>query len=255
MEVVGRRVESVVVTGPRTVRRHDPGFLERRLTGACLSGAARLGKYLLLSLDGGPDTLVVHLRMSGQLLLQAPGDPLARHTHAVAHLSDGGELRFVDPRTFGELFVVSSPLPSLGADPLAPSWTPEALAALLDGRRTRLKILLMDQRRLAGLGNIYSDEALFAAGLRFDRPAGNLSRAEADRLHGAITATLTEAVEHRGSTLADAGYVDLFGRPGSHQVHHRVYAREGLPCRRCRRLVVRHRLGGRSTFLCERCQT
>lgn len=254
-EVVGARLTSVGITGPRTVRRQDAGALAARLGGARLTGAARAGKYLVLGLDGGPDALVVHLRMSGQLLLADGGTPGVAHTHAVLVLEDGRELRFVDPRTFGELFVTAEPPGPMGPDPLHPGWGPADLAGALAGRSGRLKGLLMDQRRLAGLGNIYSDEALFEAGLRFDRPAGSLGRTEVRRLHSAIVTTLTAAVEHRGSTLGDGGYVDLHGRPGTHQDHHRVYAREGRPCPRCARSVLRQRLGNRSTFLCEACQS
>ena len=252
---MGASVESAVVSGVRTVRRQDPAAVVERLTGARLSSAGRVGKYLLVGLDGGPETLVVHLRMSGQLILADASAPLAPHTHAVLRLGGGRELRFVDPRTFGELFVTRDPPGPFGADPLDPGWRPGDLAGILSGRQARLKALLMDQRRLAGLGNIYSDEALFGAGLRFDRPGGSLVRREVDRLHGAIVDTLTAAVTHRGSTLPDGGYVDLFGRPGGHQDHHRVYAREGRPCLRCARPVVRLRLGNRSTFLCEACQS
>ncbi|MGH9041699.1 MAG: Fpg/Nei family DNA glycosylase, partial [Acidimicrobiia bacterium] len=164
-EVVGATVDRAEVTGVRTVRRQEPQALVARLAGARLTSTARAGKYLLVGLDGVPDVLVVHLRMSGQLILADRGDPRARHTHAVIGLADGRELRFVDPRTFGELFVATGPPGPMGADPLDSGWRPADLARVLDGRQARLKGLLMDQRRLAGLGNIYSDEALFAARL------------------------------------------------------------------------------------------
>lgn len=254
-EVVGARLSSVEITGARTVRRQDAGALATRLTGARLTSASRAGKYLVLGLDGGPDALVVHLRMSGQLLVTGGDAPRAPHTHAVVGLADGRELRFVDRRTFGELFVTTGAPGPMGPDPLHPGWGLADLAGALSGRSARIKSLLMDQRRLAGLGNIYSDEALFEAGLRFDRPAGSLRRGEVRRLHTAIVATLSAAVEHRGSTLGDGGYVDLHGRPGTHQAHHRVYAREGQPCVRCTRSVARLRFGNRSTFLCEVCQS
>jgi formamidopyrimidine-DNA glycosylase len=266
-EVAGRRVTGVAITGPRTVRRQAPGALVDRLRGATLGPAGRIGKFLLLPLDDGADTLVIHLRMSGQLLLTAPEWPLARHTHAVLALSDGRELRFVDPRTFGELFVAPSPpggpgaspgvpsaLAHLGPDPLSAGWSAAVLGRGLAGRKGRLKLLLMDQRFVAGIGNIYSDEALFEARLRFDRPAGSLSGEEVTRLHRALRRTLREAVDHRGSTLADARYVDLFGSPGDYRSRHRVYGREGEPCLRCGAPVRRVSLGGRSTFLCETCQ-
>jgi formamidopyrimidine-DNA glycosylase len=182
---------------------------------------------------------------------------MARHTHAVLGLSDGRELRFVDPRTFGELFVADSPvaaLAHLGPDPLSDGWSAAVLGRALAGRKGRLKLLLMDQRFVAGIGNIYSDEALFEAGLRFDRPAGTLASDEVARLHRAVRSTLREAVALRGSSLRDAQYVDLFGAPGEYQSRHRVYGREGEPCPRCGGPVRRISLGGRSTFLCEACQ-
>jgi len=256
-EVAGRDVTSVTVTGLRTVRRHPMESLVDRVRGARLGEAGRIGKFLLVPLDDGSETLVIHLRMSGQLLLTSRDWPLAKHTHAVLGLSDGRELRFVDPRTFGELFVASTPvaaLAHLGPDPLWPGWSAAVLRQGLTGRRGRIKLLLMDQRFVAGIGNIYSDEALFDARLRFDRPGGSLSGEEVGRLHRAVRKTLREAVTHRGSSLRDAQYVDLFGAPGDYQNRHRVYGREGEPCPRCGGPVRRISLGGRSTFLCETCQ-
>ena len=256
-EVAGRDVTSVAVTGVRTVRRQPAEVLVDRLRGARLGEAGRIGKFLLVPLDDGAETLIIHLRMSGQLLLTAPDRPLARHTHAVVGLSDGRELRFVDPRTFGELFVAPFPvaaLAHLGPDPLSASWSAAVLQQALAGRTGRLKLLLMDQRFVAGIGNIYSDEALFEAGLRFDRPAGSLSGDEVGRLHRAVRRTLRDAVSHRGSSLRDAQYVDLFGAPGDYQNRHRVYGREGQPCPRCAEPVRRISLGGRSTFFCGTCQ-
>ena len=256
-EVTGRDVTSVVVTGVRTVRRQPTVELVARLRGATLGPAGRIGKFLLVPLDDGAETLVIHLRMSGQLLLTSPDWPVARHTHAVLGLADGRELRFVDPRTFGELFVAPAPvaaLAHLGPDPLSTGWSAAALGRSLAGRKGRLKLLLMDQRFVAGIGNIYSDEALFEARLRFDRPAGSLSGEEVGRLHRAVRSTLRQAVRFRGSSLRDAQYVDLFGAPGDYQSRHRVYGREGEPCPRCGGPVRRISLGGRSTFLCETCQ-
>ncbi len=187
------------------MRRQPPEALVDRLRGARLGAAGRIGKFLLVPLDDGADTLVIHLRMSGQLLLTAPEWPLARHTHAVMGLSDGRELRFVDPRTFGELFVRRVPvaaLAHLGPDPLSPGWSAAVLGRGLAGRTARLKLLLMDQRFVAGIGNIYSDEALFEARLRFDRPAGSLSAEEVGRLHRAVRRTLREAVVAPGLVAA-----------------------------------------------------
>lgn len=257
----GRRVRSVRITGARSVRRQGADELTRRLQGARLGPVGRIGKFLFVSLDAGADALVVHLRMSGQLRLGRAGEPLLPHTHVIIDLDDGCELRFVDPRTFGELFVgplgPAGPLAlaHLGPDALEAPWSAVDLVELARGRRVPVKNLLTDQRRLAGLGNIYSDEVLWWAGVRYDRPAGALTAGEAERLHGAIGFVLRDAVARRGSSLADGGYVDLLGRSGTYQVRHRVYGREGAACPRCPcTVVVRHRFAGRSTFFCPRCQ-
>ncbi len=259
-ELRGRRIERVTATGARSIRRHgDPVAFARALVGATIGPVARRGKYLLLPLEGGGD-LVVHLGMSGQLLVAAPGDPQVRHTHVVLGFDDhdgGRDLRFVDPRTFGEVFVAGAGTPELahlGPDPLEDVKSNAQLARLLHGRRSQLKALLMNQRFLAGIGNIYSDEILHAARLRFDRASDTLSGAEVRRLYRAMSVTLKAAVQLRGSSLADAQYRDVFGRVGAFQHHHRVYDREGQACTRCRAPIVRIKTGGRSTFFCPRCQ-
>lgn len=255
--VLGQTVVSVAVTGARTVRRQTRAELVARVRGARITAVERIGKYLVIALDDGPHALVVHLRMSGQLLLVDPSTAVPRHTHATLGLSGGGELRFVDPRTFGELFAVPRPvaaLAHLGIDPLGPGFTATRLAGLLRARRARLKPLLLDQRVVAGLGNIYSDEVLFGAGLRFDRAAGSLATGDVEALHASITETLRRAIESRGSSLSDGQYVDLFGRPGGYQHEHLVYAREGRPCPRCGAPIRRGREAGRSTFYCDVCQ-
>ena len=256
-EVAGRTVTAVAVTGARTVRRQAPGALVDRLRGATLGPAGRIGKFLLVPLDGGADTLVIHLRMSGQLLLTAPEWPLARHTHAVLRLSDGRELRFVDPRTFGELFVAPSPvaaLAHLGPDPLSAGWSAAILRRGLAGRRGRLKLLLMDQRFVAGIGNIYSDEILFLAGLDPSRGSDTLSDTEVRRLYRAMQEVLQEAIRHRGTSADDEQYRDLYGAAGDHRSFLQVYEREGQPCRRCRTPIQRGRWSNRSMYFCPKCQ-
>jgi formamidopyrimidine-DNA glycosylase len=262
-EVVGRRIKEVEVKGKRSVRRHKTGQeFKKALEGKKVGAIRRAGKYLLFALDG-EDVLVVHLGMSGQLLrAKGPKDPLERHTHVVITFTQGGQLRFVDPRTFGEMFVTASgeldaqvpELAHLGFDPLdeVMSWT--RFGQMLAARHTGLKTLLMDQKFVAGIGNIYSDEILFAAGLRYDRISDSLSSQEIRRLYRAMVETLSEAVKYRGSSLADEQYRDLYGEIGDYQGQHQVYDREGKPCRRCRNNIVRVRLNGRSAFLCEHCQ-
>src|SRR5919206_347354 len=185
------------------------------------------------------DGLLAHLGMSGQLLRSSPKDPRDKHTHVVFTFSQGPQLRFVDPRTFGELFVttpeelpdVVPELAHLGFDPVEDmmSWT--KFGELLVARKAKLKALLLDQKFVAGIGNIYSDEILFAAGLRYDRSSETLTTQEVRRLYRAMVETLQDAIKHRGSSLADEQDRDLFGDVGEYQSLHKVYDREGQACR------------------------
>ena len=262
-EVVGKKIKSIEVNGLRSIRRHKTkkAFVSR-LEGHKITRVERRGKYLVLHLDGD-EALVVHLGMSGQLLrAKSAREKMPKHTHVVLTFTQGGQLRFVDPRTFGEMFVAAlddidnqvEELAHLGVDPLETTMSWDYFGRLVAQRKCRLKALLMDQKFLAGIGNVYSDESLFTAGLRFDRESDSLSDQEIRRLYRAIGEILQEAVKHRGSSLADEQYVDLFGKPGGFQHHHNVYDREGESCRRCRHTVVRQRFSNRSTFFCDACQ-
>lgn len=230
-----------------------------------MAAVERQGKYLVVRLlvpaPAARAVLVIHLGMSGQLLLATSDDGEVRHTHVRLAFEGGRELRFVDPRTFGEMFVADAregagPLPELahlGPDALLDLPTPAALAALLAPRRSQLKPLLMNQRFVAGIGNIYSDEILHRARLRFDRRSETLSSRDVARLHRATNEVLAAAIAARGSSLADEQYRDVFGVVGRYQEAHQVYGREGEPCPRCGRAIMRIPAGGRSTFLCPRC--
>jgi formamidopyrimidine-DNA glycosylase len=262
-EIVGKRVKGVEADGMRSIRRHhNRKQFANRLVGKRITGVERRGKYILAKLDGG-EVLVIHLGMSGQLLrTKGTRDALAKHTHVVITFTQGGQLRFVDPRTFGEMFVTElegvekevSELAHLGIDPLDEPMSWDSFGRLVASKHMKLKALLMDQKFVAGIGNIYSDEILFAAGLRWDRTSDTLSDQEVRRLSRAIIETLQDAVKYRGSSLADEQYVDLFGQPGGFQFHHNVYDREGKLCPRCRHPVVRARYSNRSTFFCASCQ-
>jgi formamidopyrimidine-DNA glycosylase len=212
---------------------------------------------------------MVHLRMTGQLLLAEPGTLRPPHTHVVVHLAplapgtDGHELWFVDPRTFGEVVVfdpdhvaVEVPeLANLGLDPIADEFDAAELHDLLRRRTTHLKPLLLDQHVVAGVGNIYADEILHAARLHPDLPGTLLRRADSQRLHDAMQRILHDAIRAGGSTLRDAQYVDLMGAGGSYQDDHLVYGRAGERCRTCGRGVVRRVVrAGRSTHFCPVCQ-
>jgi formamidopyrimidine-DNA glycosylase len=261
-EFAGKCIQAVTVHGLRTIRRHEtPEAFSSRLEGQKITSVIRKGKYLLVKLDSG-DILVAHLGMSGQILRASAADPMDRHTHVVFSFGQDTELRFVDPRTFGELFVTAPDdleeqvpeLAHLGFDPLddVMSWT--SFAGLLYAKKTKLKALLMDQRFIAGIGNMYADEILFAAGLRYDRGSETLTSQEVRRLYRSMVETLQDAIKHRGSSLADEQYRDIFGDVGEFQSLHKVYDREGEACRRCRSQIVRVKTSGRSTFLCPRCQ-
>jgi formamidopyrimidine-DNA glycosylase len=277
-EVIGKRIKTVEVSGARAVRRHkDAADFVARLEGQKIAGVTRKGKYLVIALEpaGTPaaaaaaaaaagaekqaDVLVIHLGMSGQLLrAKSAKEVLAKHTHVVITFSQGGQLRFVDPRTFGEMFVTAADevekavpeLAHLGFDPIEDVMSWNRFSDLLHAKRTKLKPLLMDQQFLAGIGNIYADEILWGAGLRYDRASDSLSSQEVRRLYRSIVETLQEAIKHRGSSLADEQYRDLFGEVGDFQSQHKVYDREGQPCRRCRSPIARVKLSGRSTYLC-----
>ncbi|MGH7425166.1 MAG: Fpg/Nei family DNA glycosylase, partial [Candidatus Methylomirabilales bacterium] len=190
-----------------------------------------------------------------------PSAALARHTHVIIGLEERGELRYVDPRTFGEMFAttrdgdgVIKELQDLGLDPLHQPLAWGALYRTLVQHRTKLKTILTDQRFICGIGNIYSDEILFLAGLRHDRPSDTLSSQEVRRLCRSIHEVLHEAILHRGTSADDEQYRDLYGITGEHQGFLRVYQREHKPCRRCRTPLERARWSNRSTYFCPRCQ-
>jgi len=260
--LVGRRITSVEVGRERTVRRTSRQALIAGLTDTVVVAADRRGKYLLLPLDSG-DTLMIHLRMSGQVLLAGAGSPRPIHTHVVMHLDDDREVWFVDPRTFGEVVVfdpdnVAVELPELarmGVDPIAEPFDPAVLRAAFGTSKRALKPMLLDQHVVAGIGNIYADEILHRARLRPDRAASTLDRRQFRVLHASIVDVLGEAIEAGGSTLGDAQYVDLMGEGGSYQDDHRVYGRGGERCSTCGRGWIRRTVtGGRGTHFCPVCQ-
>jgi formamidopyrimidine-DNA glycosylase len=246
----------------RVIRRHAKRKdFTSRLDGRKIQKIDRRGKYLLMSLDSG-DVLVVHFGMSGQFHRGTGRIALPAHTHVVLTFQQGGDLRFADPRTFGEMFVAATDelgkikeLQHLAIDPLDQVFTWPTFQYLLTQRATKMKQLMMDQKFISGLGNIYSDEVLFAAGLRYDRMSETLSSQEVRRLYRAIQETMQEAIKARGTTLEDEAYVDLFGKPGEFAPELKVYGREGLPCRRCRTPIQSVRISQRSSYFCPQCQS
>jgi formamidopyrimidine-DNA glycosylase len=265
-DVVGRRVKTAEVktsrNAMRVIRRHGKRKeFTSRLEGRKLTKVERRGKYLLVHLDSG-DVLVTHFGMSGQLQRGNGRVAIEPHTHVILTFQQGGDLRFIDPRTFGEMFVTSADeigkvkeLQHIAIDPLDQVFTWPTFQYLLAERGAKMKQLLMDQKFISGLGNIYSDEVLFAAGLRYDRVSDTLSSQEVRRLYRAIQETIQEAIKLRGTTLDDEAYVDLFGKPGEYQGELKVYGREGEPCRRCRSPIQTVKVSQRTSFFCPQCQS
>jgi formamidopyrimidine-DNA glycosylase len=261
VETIRRRLEPVLVG--KTIRAltvadatvsAQPAPELRRLAVGSVTGARRRGKYLIVDLDEA--ILVVHLRMTGQLLFARPETPrLPRFT---IEFVDGSFLYFYDVRRFGRLWALRDEaelegfFADLGPEPLGPGFSAARLRALLEGRRAPLKAFLLDQRRLAGVGNIYADEALFRAGLHPLRPAGSVGPRGAARLRDALVETLELGIAEAGSSVDS--FVDPEGAQGSFQEMLNVYQRTGEPCRRCGTPIQRVVVAGRGTHFCPRCQ-
>jgi formamidopyrimidine-DNA glycosylase len=236
----------------------EPSRLVRELPGSMLRAVRRLGKFLLVEVapangDGRARTLLVHLGMTGQLTVRAAAEPLAPHTHIVCALDDGIELRYTDPRRFGRVALTDElePLLSrLGADPLEISR--EEFCRRLGSRRAQVKALLLDQSVLRGVGNIYADEALWRARIHPARQAALLGHTRLANLHRELRRLLLDAIRLGGSSISD--YVGANGERGRFQLRHRVYDREGKPCRRCGAPIRRTLVAGRSSYFCPRCQ-
>lgn len=257
-KLVGRTVQRAHVAWARTVGG-DVSEFERRVVGARIAAVRRRAKYLLFALERhGADAgvLVGHLRMTGRMHAEPPSWDPGEHVRLSLALDDGNVFHFVDVRKFGRLHWAERPelsLPPLGPEPLGPDFTADWFARALAGRQRALKVLLLDQSFVAGLGNIYVDESLHRAGLHPLRRSDRVPRAAAERLHAEIRATLQEAIEREGSSF-DVFYLNPEGRPGSFQHQFQVYGRDGQPCRTCGRRIVKLVVGQRGTHLCTRCQ-
>jgi formamidopyrimidine-DNA glycosylase len=255
-QLIGRRFLDAVVGWPRTLAAPDPGTFMDRLAGQTVVEVGRRGKYILILLDSG-DTLIVHLRMTGNLAVLRDDDPACTdvHVRACFALAGGDRLVFTDARKFGRIWLVrdaNEVTGKLGPEPLAWDFTPELLAARLRGRRTAVKALLLDQTAIAGIGNIYADEALFRAGIHPLRSSASLTDAEITALHAALQAVLRESISKNGTLLRD--YRTPYGTEGAFREQLRVYQQTGNPCPRCGMPVERIRVTQRSTHFCPRCQ-
>ena len=253
--VLGETIVHAEVRWARSVATPSVEAFERQVVGLTIRAVRRRGKFVLLDLP--PKSLIVHLRMTGRLLYCEDADAEARdhpHVRVLLGLGSSSWLLFRDMRKFGRLYLVDDPasiVADLGPEPLAPSFSVDALRAILS-RKRQLKPLLLDQHALAGLGNIYVDEALWLAGIHPRRKASTIASGEATRLHTAIRAVLAQAIAHNGTTFRD--FRDPANVKGRNQLRLAVYHRHGQPCERCGATLIRERVGGRGTHLCPVCQ-
>jgi formamidopyrimidine-DNA glycosylase len=252
--LVERTIVDVRNDWPRHVALPPPEELRARIAGRRIEAIDRRGKYLVFTLSDG-ETLIIHLKMSGHLSVVAVDAPPDPYAHTVFDLDDGRELRFRDPRKFGRVYLVRDPAQvtgPLGPEPLGDDFTVEHLAARLAGRRRVLKPLLLDQTFIAGIGNIYADEALFDAGLLPTRRSDTLTAEEIAALHVAIRKVLALGIEREGASIST--YVKPDGEMGDMQNAVAVFRRAGYPCYTCGGPITRIVLGGRSTHYCANCQ-
>ncbi len=264
--ILGRRILSVRLG--KTDFIDDPAALEQHLPGRQIEAVERYGKFMLLRLspvngvgravangDALPAALLVHLGMTGQIAPNPLAQPCAKHTHACFLLDDNRELRYTDPRRFGRLAYLSAgplaeELRTFGADPLEIS--SEEFVAQTRSRRARIKALLLDQSFLRGVGNIYADESLWRAKIHPARLGATLKKRQAATLHRVLRKILEKAIVLRGSSISD--FLDAEGQPGEYQQHHQAYGREGKHCYRCRAVIRRAIVAGRSSYFCPKCQ-
>lgn len=252
--LIGATITAVRNTWPRHIAMPTPEELQARIAGRRILGIGRRGKFLVFSLSEG-ETLIIHLRMTGHLSVVSADTPLDAHTHTIFSLEGGRELRFRNTRKFGRVYLVRDPqevLGKLGPEPLEESFTAEALRRMLAGRRRRLKPLLLDQTFIAGVGNIYADEALFHAHLHPLRRTDTLDEEEVVALHAAIQKVLQMGIEREGASIDR--YVKPDGTRGSMQDAVAVFQRTGATCYRCGTPIERIIVGGRSTHFCPVCQ-
>jgi formamidopyrimidine-DNA glycosylase len=251
--VAGDVIESVWIGDRKQPLKSSPDEIVAMLEGARISRARRVGKHIAIDLErnGNPEgQWIVHLGMTGSMLVTTPDAPIAKHTHLIARMKSGHEVRYVDPRMFGKLAVTRESFQAPGSEPLDIGF--EIFANLFRKRKTPIKSALLNQSLLSGVGNIYADESLARAGIRPRRRAASLTRNNLHRLYEALQKVLNEAIKLGGSSVSD--YVGADGERGFFQIRHLVYGREGEPCRKCRTPIKRIVISGRSAHYCPKCQ-
>ena len=256
--IVGKYIDRVTVHLPRIIQRPDDiDAFAMELVGHTIQSVERRGKFLRIILDGL--VLVSHLRMEGRYGLYPEDEPLEKHTHVVFHFSDGTELRYKDVRQFGTMHLfrtgedlTNKPLMKLGLEPLDESFTLEAFRKAIGKRSTKIKVALLNQEYVVGIGNIYVDESLFKAGIHPEQPANTLTDKQFALLHQSIIDTLVEAVQAGGSTIKS--YVNGQGEVGMFQHQFKIYGRQNQPCEHCGTMIIKTVVGGRGTHTCPKCQ-
>ncbi len=251
-------IRAVAVNWPRTVADQTPEAFAKALTGRTVTGVTRRAKYIVITLDSG-NRLLIHLRMTGKLRFGDTGETPGKHDHVVITFADGRRLLFNDTRKFGRFHFVppgSETLSTLGPEPLEETFTLDALRQRLLGKRRKIKPLLLDQTTVAGLGNIYVDEALWQARIHPERCADTLTATEIRRLHLAIREVLQRAVDNCGTTLGtgEGNFYSVAGHRGRNADNLKVFRRDGQPCPRCGTLLRRSVVGQRGTHFCPKCQ-
>ena len=260
--LTGKTIQSADVYWPRTIASPYSALFPDLIRGRRFVSFERRGKYMLLGLHTG-ETLIVHLRMTGELRIHAPSGPDSvpaaipadKHTHVLFVLDTGEELHYRDTRKFGRIWLVedvSEVVGKLGPEPLSEAFVPRILMQALEGRKANIKALLLNQTVVAGVGNIYADESLFHAGIDPRRPGGGLNISEITRLHSALREVLQAGIEAQGSSLQN--YAPPTGGKGGFQEQFQVFRRGGEPCFRCNTPISRIVLGQRSTHFCTTCQ-
>jgi formamidopyrimidine-DNA glycosylase len=261
--VTGDRIASVWLSNKPQTFKSPPAEIAQALEGARIASVGRMGKHIVVDLEpdgASPGRVsknatahpqwIVHLGMTGALQVVLPDAEVLKHTHAILRLESGKEIRFVDPRRFGRMWIATD-FQTVGLEAPEASW--DEFVTLFRGRKTPIKSALLDQKLLRGLGNIYADESLFRAGIRPRRRTHSLTREELLRLHKAIRRVLREAIAAGGSSISD--YFDVEGEPGLFQTRHRVYGRGGEPCLVCGATIKRVVVAGRGTHYCPQCQS
>jgi len=257
-KVKGKKIESVEIKNEKNIRIISPEQFKKKLKGRVIEDIQRRGKFLIIGLDSD-DLLIFHLKLTGRLLFFPGGEEEPKYVRIVFTFTDKSRLFFADIRGFADVFLISRSdvetipaIKNMGPEPLSPDFNPGKLKQILGGKRGKIKPLLMDQSVIAGIGNIYSQEALYRAGIHPEREVSKLTEKEIEAIHRSLVDVLKEAIKYRGSSV-DA-YLDLNGKEGNYVPHLKIYGREGQICPRCGSSIKKKRVGGRGTYFCSRCQ-